>query len=87
LLRWVVPLGAAGVVGLVAGGALSAQAADKLEPRTAAQLLADLQTSHVNGFYGTVVQSAELGLPELPNIGGSSSTGSLAGPRRFGRAR
>jgi hypothetical protein len=78
LLRWVVPLGAAGVVGLVAGGALSAQAADKLEPRTAAQLLADLQTSHVNGFYGTVVQSAELGLPELPNIGGSSSTGSLA---------
>jgi outer membrane lipoprotein-sorting protein len=73
-----VPLGAAGAVALVAGGAFSAaQAADKLEPRTAAELLADLQTSHVDGFYGTVVQRSSLGLPELPNIGGSSSTGSL----------
>ena len=78
LLRWVVPLGVAGVVGIVAGGAFSAQAADKLEPRTAAQLLADLQTSHVKGFYGTVVQRSDLGLPELPSIGGVSSTGSLA---------
>ena len=78
LLRWVVPLGVAGVVGIVAGGAFSAQAADKLEPRTAPQLLADLQTSHVKGFYGTVVQRSDLGLPELPSIGGASSTGSLA---------
>ena len=77
LLRWIVPLGVAAAVGLVAGGAFSAQAADKLEPRTAAQLLADLQTSHVNGFYGTVVQRSSLGLPELPNIGGASSSGSL----------
>jgi outer membrane lipoprotein-sorting protein len=77
LLRWIVPIGVAAAVGLVAGGAFSAQAADKLEPQTAAQLLADLQTSHVNGFYGTVVQRSSLGLPELPNIGGTSSSGSL----------
>lgn len=77
LLRWIVPVGVAGAVGLVAGGAFSAQAVDKLAPRSAAQLLADLQSSHVDGLYGTVVQRSSLGLPELPNIGGTSSTGSL----------
>jgi outer membrane lipoprotein-sorting protein len=77
VLRWVVPVGVAGAVGLVAGGAFSAQAVDQLPPRTASQLLADLQTSKVDGLYGTVVQRSSLGLPELPNIGGSAGTGSL----------
>ncbi|MBA3524687.1 MAG: hypothetical protein H0T85_09095 [Geodermatophilaceae bacterium] len=75
-LRWLVPVGVAAVVlsAGVAGRAIVAEADPALPPRTAAELLVDLQTSAVAGLSGTVVQRAELGLPELPvSIGGQGS--------------
>ena len=75
-LRWLVPAGAAGVVALLASGVLSASANTNLPPRSAAQLLAAVGNSKVAGFSGTVVEKASLGLPELPDLGGASSSGS-----------
>jgi outer membrane lipoprotein-sorting protein len=75
-LRWVVPAAAAAAVigGGAAIGTLSAAADPSLPPRSAAQLLVDLQTARLDGISGTVVQRADLGLPALPNIGGQGST-------------
>jgi outer membrane lipoprotein-sorting protein len=69
-LRWLVP---AAAVALVLGGgaaatAIATSARPDLPPRTAAELLVDLQTARVGGLSGTVVQTAELGLP-LPDPG------------------
>jgi outer membrane lipoprotein-sorting protein len=73
-LRWLVPAAAAVlVVGGGAAGGLVANADPTLPERSAAQLLADLQTAHVDGLSGTVVQRADLGLPALPNMGGGGS--------------
>lgn len=72
-LRWLVPLAAILAVvvsGLVTG---SASADEKLPPRTAEQLLVDLQQVKVDGFSGTVVQTADLGIPALPGGGGDSA--------------
>lgn len=50
---------------------------------TAAALLAAVQTSHADGFSGTIVSHLSLGLPELPAVGdagdGSSLTSLLSG--------
>lgn len=79
-LRWIVPIAA---IALVAGGAgtlLQADAAGALPPRSAKQLLVDLQTAQPGSFSGTVVQQARLGLPELPAVqtgDGSSDLTSL----------
>ncbi|WDZ87726.1 LolA family protein [Micromonospora cathayae] len=66
-LRWVVPAVAA--VTVIGGGAalgqFAAEAEPALPPRSAAQLLVDLQTSRLEGLSGTVVQRADLGLPPL----------------------
>ncbi|BCL16517.1 LolA family protein [Micromonospora sagamiensis] len=66
-LRWVVPTAA--TVVLLGGGAaigqFAAEAEPSLPPRSAAQLLVDLQTSRLEGLSGTVVQRADLGLPPL----------------------
>src|SRR6478736_4007479 len=74
--RWGVTLLAA--LALTAGvsgiGALTATAGDKLAPRTASQLLVDVQQARVEGLSGTIVQNADLGLPSLPGIGGSGSS-------------
>ena len=75
-LRWLVPLLAAllltaGVSGVTA---LSASAGDKLEPRTASQLLVDVQKAQVKSLSGTIVQNADLGLPSLPGMGGTGSS-------------
>jgi outer membrane lipoprotein-sorting protein len=78
-LRWLAPVGAAGVVALVASGALSADAKPNLPPQTAAQLLASVGRAEVAGFSGTVVEKASLGLPQLPNLGGDSSSTGLLG--------
>jgi outer membrane lipoprotein-sorting protein len=79
-LRWLVP--AAAVVVVVGGGAavgtLAATAEPSLPPRTAQQLLVDLQTARLDGLSGTVVQSADLGLPNLPDLGGGSGTADIA---------
>jgi outer membrane lipoprotein-sorting protein len=66
--RWLVPLLA---VALVAGGGAAANAIatagePDLPPRTAAELLADLHSVQLGALSGTVVQSADLGLP-LPD--------------------
>ncbi|OZV80860.1 hypothetical protein CA850_11865 [Micromonospora echinospora] len=66
-LRWIVPTAA--TVVLIGGGAavgrFAAEAEPSLPPRSAAQLLVDLQTSRLEGLSGTVVQRADLGLPPL----------------------
>ncbi|BAK34204.1 hypothetical protein MLP_11900 [Microlunatus phosphovorus NM-1] len=67
-LRWLVPLAALFTViatVLVAG---NASADEKLPPRSAEQLLVDLQQAQVDGFSGTVEQSADLGIPALPGV-------------------
>jgi outer membrane lipoprotein-sorting protein len=72
-LRWIVPTGVAGIVALGASGVLSAQASPNLPARTAAQLLADVENAHVEGFSGTIVAKASLGLPSLPAASSSGS--------------
>lgn len=79
-LRWAVP---AGIVALAvavpsAGAVLQAAPSPSLPPMTAQQLLTAIQTAKVSGLSGTVVQSADLGLPSLPGLSGTGapSTGS-----------
>ena len=80
-LRWALP---AGVAAAIAVGSLtssvtsSAAAEPNLPARTAAQLLVNLETANPPGFSGTVVETAKLGLPQLPNIGGSGGDASLS---------
>jgi outer membrane lipoprotein-sorting protein len=68
--RWIAPTAA---VVLVAGASVvtsQATADPTLPPRTAEQLLVDLQESELTPMSGTVVQTSNLGLPELPGLGG-----------------
>ena len=67
-LRWAVPgVAVAAVVGGAgASGVIAAQADTPLAPRTAAQLLVDIQNARLDGLSGTVVQRADLGVPALP---------------------
>jgi outer membrane lipoprotein-sorting protein len=77
-LRWLVPAAAAVVVigGGAAAGTIAASADPTLPARSAAQLLVDVQNAKVDGLSGTVVQTADLGLPSLPGLtGGSGSAG------------
>lgn len=76
-LRWLVPATAAVAVigGGVAVGTLANASEPDLPPRTAAQLLVDLQTARLDGLSGTVVQRAELGLPDIANLAGMSGQG------------
>ncbi|MFD2079801.1 Outer membrane lipoprotein-sorting protein [Actinopolymorpha cephalotaxi] len=81
-LRWLAPVAVLALV-LAAGTTgtmLRADAAGALPPRTAAQLLVDLQKADPAPFSGTVSQQSDLGLPELPALnggGGSSDLSSL----------
>lgn len=77
--RWLAPLAAVAATAAIAltGGRL-AVAGDDLAPRTAAELLADLQRARLDQLSGTVVQTADLGLPSLP-IAGPKGTASLDG--------
>jgi outer membrane lipoprotein-sorting protein len=73
-LRWLAPVAVAAAV-LAGGagiGALTAAAQPELAPRTAAQLLVDLQTARLDGLSGTVVARADLGLPAVPGVGTQS---------------
>jgi outer membrane lipoprotein-sorting protein len=79
--RWVVP---AGVVAVVAGVGIAsaitvAQAAPALQPRTPAQLLAAVAGDHasVPPLTGTVVETATLGIPQLPGGENPNSITSL----------
>jgi outer membrane lipoprotein-sorting protein len=77
LLRWGAPVVAAAAVAAVASGVFTAQAAPSLPTKTAGQLLVDLQGAEVDGLSGTVVQDSDLGLPQLPQVGGSGGSSSL----------
>ncbi|HEU4349498.1 MAG TPA: hypothetical protein VFR35_17105, partial [Actinoplanes sp.] len=74
-VRWLVPAAAAAVVigGGAAAGTLVASADPALPARSAAQLLVDVQTAHVDGLSGTIVETADLGLPSMPGLTGGQS--------------
>jgi len=72
-LRWFAPLALVVAVGSTGVIASNAVADPKLPDKTAEQLLVDLQGARVDGFSGTVVQTADLGLPALPSMGGADS--------------
>jgi outer membrane lipoprotein-sorting protein len=78
--RWAVPAGVLAAVGAVMAGALisTAQASPALPARTPAQLLASVagRTGPLPALTGTVVESAALGLPNLP--GADSDPSSIA---------
>jgi outer membrane lipoprotein-sorting protein len=75
-LRWLVPLLAVVLLGTAGSvvAAISASARDSLPPRSAAQLLVDVQQARLDGMSGTVVQTADLGLPALPGPAGQNSS-------------
>jgi outer membrane lipoprotein-sorting protein len=77
--RWAVPVGALVVTGAVMAGSLMsvAQAAPVLPPRTPAQLLAAVAQGQAPALTGTVVETASLGLPALPDTGDPTSIASL----------
>jgi outer membrane lipoprotein-sorting protein len=76
-LRWLAPLAFALAVSGTAVVATSATAERKLPTRTAEQLLVDVQQARVDGLSGTVIQRANLGIPEIPGAGENSELGSL----------
>jgi len=79
-MRWLVPTAAAVVIigGGAAAGTLVASADPSLPDRSAAQLLADVQNAKVDGLSGTVVETADLGLPAIASaIGSSAKSGDL----------
>ena len=69
---WAVPV--AGVVAVAAAvtAPMVANADPALPSRTAAQLLVDVSTAKGTPLSGTVVETARLGLPALPDVGGTS---------------
>ncbi len=78
--RWAVPAGAVALTGgVMAGSVVSvAQAAPALPARTPAQLLASVaRTASVPPLTGTVVETASLGLPQLPGRDDPASIASL----------
>jgi outer membrane lipoprotein-sorting protein len=82
-LRWLVPSAAAVLVigGGAAAGTIAASADPSLPARSAAQLLVDVQGAKVDGLSGTVVETADLGLPSLSGLGsgGADITKLIAG--------
>ncbi|SDO56525.1 Outer membrane lipoprotein-sorting protein [Nakamurella panacisegetis] len=76
LFRWAAPVAVAAVL---VGGTLTVHAvaqsagSGSLPPRTAAQLLVDLEQAKLTALSGTVVQSSDLGLPNLPDLSGGTS--------------
>ena len=80
-LRWAIPIGGVAITGGVLAASLipTAQATPTLPSRTPAQLLAAVagRTGPLPPMTGTVVETAALGLPDLPNIGDPTSPQSL----------
>jgi outer membrane lipoprotein-sorting protein len=63
--------------GGAAAGTIVASADPSLPDRSAAQLLVDIQNARVDGLSGTVVQSADLGLPAIAGITGGQGDADL----------
>lgn len=70
-LRWLVPVGVAGVAAIVATGVLSggSSGSTSLPNMSPAALLAQVRSTDVTSFNGTIVTHVALGLPELPGLG------------------
>ena len=82
--RWAIPVGAVALAGAVTAGSMisSAQASPELPLRTPAQLLASVagRAAPLPALTGTVVETASLGIPQLPGTGNPNSmTALLAG--------
>jgi outer membrane lipoprotein-sorting protein len=73
-LRWVAPLAFVLVVGGTGLVAATATADKKLPTLSPQELLVAVQQAEVDGLSGTVVQRADLGIPEIPGIGGEDSS-------------
>src|SRR3954453_17435132 len=75
-IPWARPVVAAAA--LAAAGpltsSLTASAHGSLPPRTAAQLLVDVQNAKLQALSGTVVETSDLGLPSLPSVGGQGGS-------------
>lgn len=69
-----------GVVGVAAGGMITAKAVDtKLPEVTTTRLVADVQNADMPGLSGTIVAQLSLGLPDLPGMSGPDSDSSMLG--------
>jgi outer membrane lipoprotein-sorting protein len=82
--RWAIPAGAVALAGALTAGTMisTAQASPELPVRTPAQLLASVagRDAPLPALTGTVVETASLGLPQLPGSADpNSSTALLAG--------
>lgn len=82
--RWAIPAGAVALAGAVTAGTMisTAQASPELPVRTPAQLLASVagRDAPLPALTGTVVETASLGLPQLPGSANpNSATALLAG--------
>jgi len=78
--RWAVPAAAVIVTGgaIAASGMTIAAAAPNLPAKTPAQLLAAIaSTQKIPALTGTVVETTNLGLPKLPQVGNPTSLTSL----------
>ncbi|GAB3079169.1 outer membrane lipoprotein carrier protein LolA [Intrasporangium mesophilum] len=74
--RWGLPVAAVGVIGATALAINQNATADAgLPPRTPMQLVADVRSADVSSLSGTVVQTSDLGLPQLPSLTGGGSGG------------
>jgi outer membrane lipoprotein-sorting protein len=80
-IAWAAPGVALAVVAAAVAIPMVASASPSLPPKSAAQLLVDVSKSDGTPLSGTLVETARLGLPALPEIGGSaiSPTALLAG--------
>ncbi len=83
-VRWAIPAGAVALAGAVTAGSMisSAQASPELPLRTPAQLLASVagRDAPLPALTGTVVETASLGIPQLPGTSNPDSiTALLAG--------
>lgn len=75
-VRWGLPVAAVGVIGATALAINQTATADAgLPPRTPMQLVADVRSADVSSLSGTVVQTSDLGLPQLPSLTGGGSGG------------
>ena len=82
VLRWLAPVAVIAVVGgaAVIGHAVASGAGTTdLPATTPAQLIADIGQADIAGVSGTVVESADLGLPSLPQLGPAGTDSGLLG--------
>lgn len=81
LARWLLPAGVAAAVAIASFASTvvaRASGTPKLSPASAAQLLAAVQKAHPAGMSGTIVETAKLGLPSLPDIGPAGGSSGLS---------